>query len=134
MNDNMNARKAYEYMHELNKYQYYMTVVKEYEELQERVKNSRSYGGSQNKLLEWETRLESQYSYALDHMNLRAQSSGYNDDGSAEVSNAHIAVDLGYSILVLLCFAGLIFYLEPFSKTELGGTGTDKFKFDIKKA
>ena len=67
--DNMNARKAYEYFHELNKYQYYMTVVKEYEELQERVKNSRSYAGSSKKLLEWEPRLESQYSYALDHMN-----------------------------------------------------------------
>ena len=46
INDNMNARKAYEYFHELNKHQYYMTVVKEYEELQERIKNSRGFGSS----------------------------------------------------------------------------------------
>ena len=30
--DNTNARRAYEYFHELNKYQYYVTVIKEYEE------------------------------------------------------------------------------------------------------
>lgn len=39
----MNARRAYEYFHELNKYQYYMTVIKEYEELRDRV-NNRSSG------------------------------------------------------------------------------------------
>ena len=38
----MNARKAYEYFHELNKFQYYTTVVKEYEELMERVSNRNS--------------------------------------------------------------------------------------------
>ena len=110
-----------------------MTVVKEYDELQERVKNSRSYGGSQKKLQEWEGRLESQYQYAMDHLNLRVQQAGA-DDGSGESSTAHLLIDLGYSLLLLAAFYGLVVYLEPFAKTELGGTGADKFKFEIKKA
>ena len=42
MNDDMNARKAYEYFHELNRHQFYMTVVKEYDDLQLRKKNGSS--------------------------------------------------------------------------------------------
>lgn len=131
--DDMNARKAYEWFHELNKHQFYMTVVKEYDEFMDRVKNSRSYGGHNKKLQEWETRLESQYQYALDHLNLRVQQAGV-DDANGESSTAHLAVDLVYGLLLLGAFYGLVVYLEPFAKTELGGSGNDKFKFEIKKA
>lgn len=134
VSDDMNARKAYEYLHELNRHQFYMTVVKEYDELQERIKNGRGFAqSSQKKLQEWESRLESQYQYAMDHLNLRVQQAGADDMGG-DAGARHWVVDAGYGALLLAAAYGLVWYFEPFAKTELGGTGADKFKFEIKKA
>ena len=60
--DSTNAQRAYEYFQELNKHQFYVSVVREYEVFFDgKPATERHYG-------QWATRMTSQYDYALDHL------------------------------------------------------------------
>lgn len=66
--DYNNPKKAYEYFAELNKHQYFVTVVKEHDEFLKRVAQDKIKPNQ-----EWQNRLQSQYDYALDHLAVQAK-------------------------------------------------------------
>ena len=111
--DSTNAQRAYEYFQELNKHQFYVSVVKEYEAFNDRkLITERTYGV-------WATRMTSQYDYALDH--LKEQVTG-TDLGDSNVLPGHrVGIDMFYLFVVLAAYGAAYYYFEPFKNS--GGLG-----------
>ena len=62
--DPTNPERAYEYFQALNQHQFYMSVVREYENFKDNDENSSSSNVTKD---QW-NQLNSQYDYALDHL------------------------------------------------------------------
>ena len=60
--DKHNAERAYDYFIELNKHQFYMNVVQEYQEFDRVTPITERHFG------DWANKLTSQYEYAKDHL------------------------------------------------------------------
>lgn len=121
--DCYNPKKAYEYFAELNKHQFYVTVVKEYDEFQERVAKDKSNADKTSQ--EWQNRLQSQYDYALDHLSAQAKAidgglSPEQEQANSDYDLKSSVVNLVNSILVLAAFYGFFVYFEPLKSSDFG--------------
>jgi len=121
--DQNNAQRAYDFFVELNKHQFYLTVVREYESFNDRMMISEKKFGP------WATRMTSQYDYALDH--LKQMVNGNDPESSGEYQGVHAFVDSVFTIIVIAAYVAGYYYFEPFKNADFN---SEKFKFDIKKA
>lgn len=125
--DPTNAQRAYEYFQELNKHQFYVSVVREYEAFNDRkLVTERHYG-------QWATRMTSQYDYALDHLKQMVTASDLNENGSTYTYNT-FGVDMFYGAIVLGAYVAAYYYFEPFKNSGGLNGQQDNYKFEIKKA
>lgn len=125
--DSTNAQRAYEYFQELNKHQFYVSVVREYEAFNDRkLVTERHYG-------QWATRMTSQYDYALDHLKQMVTASDLGDNGST-YDSYRFGVDMFYGGIVLAAYVAAYYYFEPFKNSGGLGGPQDNYKFEIKKA